>query len=80
MGQQVSGERLGNAFLNATNLHVNIVEWKAIQLTTYCHAVLGVKITNQTFNACVSGVIHQKAVSIAKIPTRVVFLIARGHP
>jgi hypothetical protein len=80
MVQQTNGERLGNAFLNATNSHVSIVEWKATQLTTYCHAVLGVKIMKATFNACVTGVIHQKAVLIAKIPTRVVFLIARGHP
>jgi hypothetical protein len=80
MVQQVSGERLGNAFLNVTNSHVSIVEWKATPLTISSHAVLVVVMTISTFNACVSGVIRLKAVSIVKIPTRVVFLIATGHP
>jgi hypothetical protein len=80
MVQQVSGARFVNGFLNVTNSHVSIVEWKATRLTIFCHAVLGVEMMISIFNACVSGAIHQKAVSIVKIPTRVVFLIAQGHP
>ena len=80
MVQQTSGERLGNAFLNVTNSHVSIVEWKAIRLTISCHAVLGVEMMTLTFNVYVSGAIRQKVELIGKIQIRAGFLIAQGHP
>jgi hypothetical protein len=80
MVQPANGAKYVNEFLNVTNSHVSIVEWKETRLTISCHVVLGVEMMTLTFNAYVSGAIHQRVELIGKIQIRAGFLIAHRHP